>query len=81
MQKSLFKFHHFSFQSFKFTFCHFNPLSFNSPQFSPSLIFHPFLPLACSKLNNFVLNLIFNIYLIIYFLIKKTLVNRNQKLK
>ena len=34
MQNSLSKFHHLSFQSSKFTFCHFSPLSFNHSQFS-----------------------------------------------
>ena len=53
------KFHHFSFQSSKFAFCHFNSLSFNPPQFSSLLKFHPFLLL------------IKNIIFIIYFLILK----------
>ena len=46
MQNSPSKFHNFSFQSSKFVFCHFSPLSFDSPQFSLPLTFHPFLPLV-----------------------------------
>ena len=53
MQNSPSKFHNFSFQSSKFAFCHFSPLSFNSPQFSILLIFHPYLPLSCPKMMSF----------------------------
>ena len=37
MQNSPSKFHHFSFQSSKFKFCHFNLLNFIHPQLSPPL--------------------------------------------
>jgi len=37
MQNSLFKFRHFPFQSSKFVFVHFSPLSFKTPQFNPLL--------------------------------------------
>lgn len=46
MQNSPSKFHHFSFQSSKFAFCHFSPLSFELSQFSLLLTHHPYLPLT-----------------------------------
>ena len=64
MQNLPSKFHHFLFQSYKFAFCHFNRLSFNSPQSSLPLTFHPCLPLT-----------IFNFYLIMYFLNERKNVN------
>ena len=44
MQNSSSKFHNFLFQSSKFAFCYFSPLSFNPSQFSLPLIFRPSLP-------------------------------------
>ena len=44
MQNSPSKFHNFLFQSSKFAFCYFSPLSFNPSQFSLPLIFRPSLP-------------------------------------
>ena len=63
MQNSLSKFYNFSFQSSMFAFYHFNPLSFNSSQFNPSLTVRLLVPLNCSKWCRFGLNLIFNFYL------------------
>ena len=45
MQNSLLKFRHFSFQSSKFIFVHFSPLSFETPQFNPPLECRLLLPL------------------------------------
>ena len=45
MQNSQSKFHYFSFQSSKFSFVHFTPQNFKTPQFSSPLSFYPLLPL------------------------------------
>ena len=75
MQNSSFEFHNYlSFQLSKFAFCHFSLLSFKSSQFSHPLTQHPYLPLSCAKRRRFGHYLIFNIYFIIYFLIKKMLI-------
>ena len=43
------KFHNFPFQSFNFSFCHFNPLSFNYSRFIPLLTISPMLQLTHSN--------------------------------
>ena len=70
IQNSLSKFHNFSFQSSKFIFFYFSPLSFNHSQFNFPLIVRLLVPLNYSKWCRFGLNLIFNIFL--FFYLKKT---------
>ena len=60
MQNPPSKFHHFSFQSSKFRFCHFSSLSFIHFQLSPQLTIHQLLPLSHTDNTVFSLYLIFN---------------------
>ena len=78
MQNSPSKFYYFSFQSSKFTFGHFSPLSFKTSQFSPFVKLPSIFAINTSNRHYFGLILNF-IYLFLNF--KKTLINKKPEIK